>query len=742
MQEKKFVLKALKKIAAVGTGVAMLGATLTGALALDLADYPAPFVKDGVYDTSNVFVVGDNALAADTAGMADIVAGLQFEAKTKVSSGGTSVSIVGGESKQIPLGFEVANSTATEYFDAENQDDEVSSLLDSSVTFKGESYNFEEVLKFNSLGPVIKTGVDDDDYGTDVYMEVPKNRIQYYINFKEAINLSETSTTDPLTLDFLGKTLKIVGVDASNNKITAFTGDEYYIKEGESVEVDGKTVTLVAVGSSSIIVDVDGTQKSISSTSGSSNKWNGIEVTVDSTMVKTNEGASSALLVLGTESSATYADKDPYPGEDKDDPDWVWYLSIASSKSSSHIIGVKNDFVKNKLADDPPGIGECIDLPNNYVSVCLDSLSVADDDYMDIKMSIEEEDLSDAGFGNTANGNDMTQAKVLKLEAGANEGFYLQTDDLDAQNYSTDKYVKEMYLAAGLGSTNNESINGTDVGASYKALDVFFKDPDDNKVKWWGAVGSAATPVVAEVNFGDTKSDNMKLKMTRTSDSNSYVNLTWAMTGKQSNDLVSGSDDLKTVWKLSSSKFNNLGPTDDEADGSELIWGSTNLGEKEKDLRTHYGVIVKDPKSNGAKDEVNLQVPSDQVFANVVLKGTTTEVSEGGATYVPTKITPVTKLASEVTEPTKYNLILVGGPCANPLVETVFGMTCDGWTYAEGEGVVKLAANGDKVAMLVAGTTADDTRRAAKAIANYGDYSFSGTEKVVKGTSFSDITVE
>ena len=66
-------------MAAVGTGVAMLGATLTGAMAADLSDYPEPFVMDGVYDDSNAFVVGDSALAADTLGAVDIAANLQYE---------------------------------------------------------------------------------------------------------------------------------------------------------------------------------------------------------------------------------------------------------------------------------------------------------------------------------------------------------------------------------------------------------------------------------------------------------------------------------------------------------------------------------------------------------------------------------------------------------------------------------------------------------------------------------------
>ena len=65
----------------------------------------------------------------------------------------------------------------------------------------------------------------------------------------------------------------------------------------------------------------------------------------------------------------------------------------------------------------------------------------------------------------------------------------------------------------------------------------------------------------------------------------------------------------------------------------------------------------------------------------------------------------------------------------------------DGWSFEEGEAVIKLVDNGDKVALLVAGTSADDTRRAATALANYGSYDLSGTEVMVSGTSDTDITI-
>ncbi|MBW2998813.1 hypothetical protein KY321_04705, partial [Candidatus Woesearchaeota archaeon] len=45
------------------------------------------------------------------------------------------------------------------------------------------------------------------------------------------------------------------------------------------------------------------------------------------------------------------------------------------------------------------------------------------------------------------------------------------------------------------------------------------------------------------------------------------------------------------------------------------------------------------------------------------------------------------------------------------------------------------------VAMLVNGYSAIDTRRAARVLAEYSDYSLSGMDVVVTGTDFSDISV-
>jgi len=222
--------------------------------------------------------------------------------------------------------------------------------------------------------------------------------------------------------------------------------------------------------------------------------------------------------------------------------------------------------------------------------------------------------------------------------------------------------------------------------------------------------------------------------------------------GDATTDLANTKDDIWMSWGLDSSgDIDSLGDTaGGTSEGEEIkayvgTPGSetlTDIGSKDEDHLSRYGIIIQNPESQGSSDSVSLKLPSDQVMANIVIKGQSATVTSGGSTFVPSRITPVTKLASEVSDPTMYNLVLVGGPCANPLVETVFGMSCDAWSYGAGEGVVKLAANGDKVAMLVAGTSAMDTRRAAKAVANFEDHAFAGTESMVKGTSLSDVSVE
>ena len=63
--------------------------------------------------------------------------------------------------------------------------------------------------------------------------------------------------------------------------------------------------------------------------------------------------------------------------------------------------------------------------------------------------------------------------------------------------------------------------------------------------------------------------------------------------------------------------------------------------------------------------------------------------------------------------------------------------------FTEGEAWLKLYENNGNVALLVAGFSALDTRRASRVVANYKQYAgkLKGKEVVVSGTTLTDITV-
>ncbi|MFH1971930.1 MAG: hypothetical protein ABIJ18_00455 [archaeon] len=733
-------LKTLKKIAAIGTGIAMAGATMTGALALDLADYPSPYVVDGTYDDSTALVVGDNAVAADTLGMADIVANLQFESKTAVTStDGTTVSVEGGKTEQVPIAMSL---TTTTFFDSALQDDDIANLFDGEVSFQGKSYDTSEELQLLSGGPVVVNSFNssDDDYADTIAVEVQKRDIiKFYYKFDESINLSTASTSQPLEIDFMGDNIRVTSFNAAANKFTAYVGEEHYLLVDESVtvDVDGveKTVTLEEAGSSSVVVNVDGTTEIIASSN--TQIVNGVEITVDSTFSRTERTESSAVLIIGKDSSETYQDGEAYIGEDTTNPNWVWDLGGLTTQGTAQTFGVENDFITNAFDDGPLLAGDCISLPNDYVQICFDSLSVGDSDFALYTFS-RETDFDPSGMPTAYEDLD-----TVYIDSAITEGLELNIASFGnatgGYNETATKRTNKVWLFYN-GSTC--SLNGTCMGAATAAMDVFYYDSSSSKTKYFGPITTDGALEILRFNYGNTKDTDIVLKTNGTSTSTEMI-LHLDIAGKTTNDFVAAADDIYMEWSAAATGISALGATVSSEEAGELMWGatSTGIGTKDENHRSNYGIVIQNPKSNGPSDQVKLSVPNEQQFANIVIKGTSSTVTGGATSWVPAEITPATKLASEVSTPSDYQLILVGGPCANDLVEDLFDLTCDGWSFETGEAVVKLAENGNKVAMVVAGTDAADTRRAAKAVASYADYDFSGTEALVTGTSDEDIEV-
>src|SRR3989344_6825859 len=398
----------IKKIGAISIGAAMLGSTITGALAASLDDYPMPFIDTTAKKYDYLAVVGADSKADDNIGVTAIVSGLGAAKVPGTSTSGT-VSVSGGKSEDVPIGNNIA---ASNQLDKDLDDSDVSNLLDGTISFQVTDYDVSEVVElgFSTANTTIQSSIvgpyTDDDYKDRVVMVSASDAIKYYYAFDETIQINKTKSSDALTIKFLGKTLKITSID-SDSKFTANVGTENYVKNGETVTSGGKEVKLIDVGSGgNVIVSVDGVQDVIDAST--TKTINGLEIKNDATFYTDTKAERSAWLILGTDATESYTDGDPYVGEDKDDPKWVWDIGNLNTKGTTIIsnnasngamiatgsgsfIGIENDWNYRDGSDaDAVEVGECIDLPNSYVSVCLDSLTVADDNYMKMVFELAE----------------------------------------------------------------------------------------------------------------------------------------------------------------------------------------------------------------------------------------------------------------------------------------------------------------------------------------------------------------
>jgi hypothetical protein len=226
----------VKRLFAVGTGVAMLGATAMGALAADLGNYPDMFVKDGVFD--GYFVVGENAASVDNIALTDISAGMKYTA-----AGETSTVSVEGDVYQFTSGTETLE-LGEDIFDVRSfLDSENLAALGggSGSTVKGD-FAYKEYLRFfpNNTMAVFEQA-DDDAELTDVYLKISDDAIiaQYEMDFTKSLDAEDE--TNALT-DLDDKTLTLMGVEYNivsgvNNtvKLTLMAGSvRETLNEGES----------------------------------------------------------------------------------------------------------------------------------------------------------------------------------------------------------------------------------------------------------------------------------------------------------------------------------------------------------------------------------------------------------------------------------------------------------------------------------------------------------------------------
>ena len=174
--------KTIKKMVALGIGLTMVGATIFGASAASLADFPGPFVVGGIPASNLAIVVGDAADGSDVIGAVDIIQSLQTSAvvKTSTSAPGAKSVVVEGDAVEI-------GSTSDLLEIIENLGDVRETLTEVDldmlkggqiVTDEG-STEYNQYLRFNST------------HGNVTFAEDERDRVGHYLTYIDGTQLFE-----------------------------------------------------------------------------------------------------------------------------------------------------------------------------------------------------------------------------------------------------------------------------------------------------------------------------------------------------------------------------------------------------------------------------------------------------------------------------------------------------------------------------------------------------------------------
>lgn len=705
-------IKGKIKVAAAGAaGLLMLGTTMAGAMAANLGNLPTPFVDDNEF--VGQIVVGANAIVPDVIAAAQVSAAFG-EYLVSASASSSTTGSADYVQEDIALNSVVSTGLGKTAF----TDTDIGKLIDTEISFRSESYDVHEEIVLGATAPALVTGVDTasmsgvqdgDTYGSDVgasvYMTAAEDSIKYQYKFDDTLNGTALVSSDyPLELDILGVELKITSVDAATNKVTVQMGTQGYLYEGQSMTVGDYTVAVSMIVSGEAVFLIDGpsgcdVQDSIAE--GASDTYgtcNDLSVEVEDVFYNDNDPTRSFVEIrVGEDTTKTYTDGDAFIGEDEDDPTWVWDIDTTSSPGVIAYLGVEYDMEVSSMDDNPATVGGEIALPNDYMVLKLDSYNTATYGEFDFKFD-SSEDIYETGASSSPI-TALDNKPVFYVLGPADDAFSDGTNEAQKIAFSQlDDGAWWTFIVAYWDEDNNKWVNDTRL-FNTSATGMAQADTGWNMVYQDSAYDIYASGV----------GDDFRIS------------------------LVSGSlDNITIALHDATTGFDYLGSTDNSADASELVIGTTGVGTVKTDIMTHFGSVIANPDSNGDADKFSIEVPDEQVKTWVYLgpSGTTAAGTTTGVTYTRTGLnSEVAVLDSEADTTGATPLIVVGGPYANAMAASLLG-TDDtvieeffGYDGTSGKGIVKLydasETDWDVEAMIVAGWEAKDTRAAAYVLGQY-----------------------
>ncbi len=847
--------KLFKKITAVATGATMLGATMMGALAADLNEYPDMFVDGGTFN--GYIVIGDNAKSADTAAAIDITNSMFLSGSDSEST----VTVIEGDSwlAETSSNFlEVGESL--DDIESYLSDSELDALADGEVANSKGTAEFEQYLYLNPDGNSPTVAFQEEDDVLDYLYLIENNDMfaKYEVEFTTALESDiddndryEDIEDEEITLFGVTYTIVLAENETNGPKLTLMGGSvSGSLEEAETAtfEIDGEDyeVTLLSVdttGSSSteevqFVINGETTNKLEDGDTDVLDS--GLTVGVyDITYQEYAGGIHRAKFFLGADKIVLTDSASG--GSVKVNEETINGLAVmfdetltsdeVSIDSFNITITAQDDYylaAGDKLSEDSE-LDEAdllftknwdIEFAEMYIP-SMDQLDVyytESDAQLSIDLELQGGDVSfDVAYGDEDYdvillGEDEDEAFVLNImnySITEDDYFFLHnedpsTADNDAKSYllrydsadQCDEDNAKVYftnLISGesiersltdstdctfdikLGGTTFTFSNGTKyLNDTAGTLTQFSESTDASSADDWNIMYTGASLAESGLGFDATAQGNAVTLDVRTDDNNlvqfSTLNsmaLMNASLGAEGNWNDSGVTDAELAITVT---VDDTDKYDDTADASVVVFAgnfsvdsdseidpsinetvmtneTSESDPEDSDLtiyRTFYGSkVVEDSSSSSSPEDYEIQVPSEQAEVKIyVTSGATYSVatSSGSAERVAIPV-DANKFDSEISSVSAQNLIVVGGPCVNTVAAELMGSPSDcSEGFTPGVARIKLFENGDSVAMLVAGYSADDTVLAGEVLATRAS-ELSGMESTVEGSTSSSASI-
>lgn len=767
-----------KKITAIVSSVLMAGLTIGSAAA---ATFPAPFVKDGVGDFAVVH--GSNA-ELDRAEAGKINTALStFVKGTSTVEGGEAFTLYKdndklhfGDSINTIISSTIDDNDMSVLADGDYDSGQIDSEYEQEITLGSKAMSLITDSDLNDEEPTIGFAFDNDEVLT------------YKITFDDPVQIEETTSgagdgMEGTDFPLFGKSyyvLDTVKTDGSEKITLLNSADKTIISEGETVTIDGHTVSIEYITSTDAKFNVDGELTDKLSDGESYELEDEYWIVLSENLYSSKDGTvSKAEISLGSGKVVLEHGQEVEVNDDAVDGLTV---SIDGDGTDLTSLSLKWEtdgevFLTEGDTIEMPVFGEFSLFFNGLdFGSTTEKITVENGDTLTLSMGNYDVELLHNDTSSTYVGGDeaklvtitASESKYQSFAIGKDQRFLATMLDTDLSDVETAYYEVQ--------SLNNDttkfdlSLNdliGTD---DVDFVDASTGDDDD-------LTDAINLKVLGVYDSGDSVANTTYFNTTISED---YVNHT-TLVVKQDFAVFNITSDNTLHWDIvvseegmiveiptSSSDTIDFYETADDGDldtgfsGTALSLatdydsddklfakvssGVTMVDETTDDKTVGYVADVHATKVMQDSDAHTLEIEyyADEVSADLQLISGGEVSTATGALGVPLVID------SEIESVKSKNLVIVGGSCINSAAATVLGGAYCGEAFTEATGVangeflikgVQDAFTEGKVALLVAGYETTDTSNAATFLTKKGVLEKLDTSKTYKGASATEATL-